>query len=116
MAASINYNNKKFRALHNSGNGEVDTALVFHYRQQGNILSCAYSGANIVQGHLLGLVADDGTITMRYHQVNTRGQLMTGTCISTPEIMENGKIKLYEDWQWTSGDLSAGNSVLIEID
>lgn len=116
MPGSINYHNKKFRALHNSDNGEVDAALVFHYKQQGNVLSCSYSGANIVQGHLLGIVADDGTINMCYHQVNSRGQLMTGTCTSTPELTENGKIKLHEDWQWTSGDMSKGNSVLIEID
>lgn len=116
MPAYINYNNKKFRALHNSDNGEVDAELVFHYQQQGNMLSCTYSGANIIQGHLLGIVADDGIIDMRYHQVNSRGQLMTGTCTSTPEIMENGKIKLHENWQWTSGDMSKGNSVLIEID
>jgi hypothetical protein len=116
MAASINYHNKKFRALENSENGEVDGALIFHYQQNGNVLSCTYSGAKIIQGHLLGIVADDGSINMRYHQVNIQGQLMTGTCISTPELMEDGKIKLQEDWQWTSGDLSAGNSVLIETE
>lgn len=115
MSTTINYDNKKFRALVNSDNGEVDAALVFHYRQSGNILSCGYSGEKIRQGHLLGIVEEDGSINMRYHQVNIQGQIMTGTCMSTPEVMADGKIKLHENWQWTSGDLSAGNSVLIEI-
>lgn len=115
MSATINYNNKKFCAIENSENGEVDAALVFHYKQQGNILSCSYSGAKILQGHLLGLVNDDGSINMRYHQVNIHQQLLTGTCISTPEIMPDGKIKLHEVWQWTSGDKSEGKSVLVEI-
>ncbi len=51
---------------------------------------------------------------MRYHQINDRGEIMTGFCKSTPEIMENGKIRLHEKWQWTSGDFSEGNSVLEE--
>jgi hypothetical protein len=29
--------------------------------------------------------------------------------------MENGKIRLYEEWQWTSGDQSKGSSILEEI-
>ncbi len=116
MSATINYNNKKFRALVNSDNGEVDAALVFNYQQNGNILTCTYNGEKIIQGHLLGIVANDGSINMRYHQINIHQQIMTGICTSTPEIMPDGKIKLHEDWQWTSGDLSAGNSVLIEID
>jgi len=41
--------------------------------------------------------------------------LMTGTCHSTPELLENGKIRLIENWQWTSGDKSKGNSVLEEL-
>ena len=40
---------------------------------------------------------------------------MTGICFSKPEIMENGKIRLYETWEWTSGDNSKGNSILEEI-
>lgn len=51
---------------------------------------------------------------MRYHQIKKSGNIMTGTCQSKPEIMENGKIKLYETWQWTSGDQSHGSSVLME--
>jgi len=30
-------------------------------------------------------------------------------------LTDNGKIKLYEKWEWTSGDKSSGKSVLIEI-
>ena len=52
---------------------------------------------------------------MSYHQVNTKGELMTGICFSEPKLTANGKIKLYENWKWTSGDKSSGTSVLIEI-
>ena len=52
---------------------------------------------------------------MRYHQINLREELSTGICFSKPEIMDNGKIRLYESWEWTSGDKSNGNSILEEI-
>jgi hypothetical protein len=51
---------------------------------------------------------------MRYHQVNDKDELMTGICISTPEMLENGKIRLYEKWEWTSGDKSKGQSIIDE--
>ena len=111
----MNYNNKKFRPVQNSANGETSAETIFEYIQEGNILTSTYCGGQIVKGHLIGLVAKDGTITMRYHQVNTKGELMTGKCTSQPELMENGKIRLHENWQWTSGDQSKGQSILEEV-
>jgi hypothetical protein len=51
---------------------------------------------------------------MRYHHVNTNGELMTGICRSTPELLPSGKIRLHEEWQWTSGDGSKGKSIVEE--
>ena len=111
----MNYHNKRFRPIQNSENGETTADTIFEYKQHGNILTSEYSGGEIVTGHLIGLVDEDGSIEMRYHQVNSKGVLMTGVCTSTPEILSNGKIRLHEDWQWTSGDRSAGKSILEEL-
>lgn len=111
----MNYNNKRFRALHTSINGETSGETIFLYRQEGSILTSEYQGGKIVMGHLIGIVDRHGTIDMRYHQVNTEGVLMTGKCISKPEIHIDGKIRLYESWEWTSGDHSKGKSILIEL-
>lgn len=35
---------------------------------------------------------------MRYHQVNDRGELMTGTRRSIPELLPEGRIRLHESW------------------
>ena len=110
----IEYNNRKFRPVSNSDNGEVSSDMVFHYRQNGNVLSCLYHGQSILHGHLIGLVDDSGCIEMSYHQVNNNGELKTGICRSTPEMID-GKIRLHEAWQWTSGDCSKGVSILDEI-
>lgn len=111
----MNYHNKRFKPVHNSDSGEVSEEMIFHYHQTGDVLSCEYSGKHIRFGHLLGLVDQKGKISMSYHQVNKNGELRSGTCISIPEVMENGKIRLLESWQWTSGDRSKGQSVLEEI-
>ncbi|GAB1855333.1 hypothetical protein MHTCC0001_01660 [Flavobacteriaceae bacterium MHTCC 0001] len=111
----LNYNNKTFKPVSSSENSETTSETVFIYQQEGSIITSTYQGGNIVKGHLIGLVDDNGIINMRYHQIHINGELMTGTCVSKPEITLNGKIRLYEDWQWTSGDKSKGHSILEEI-
>ena len=115
----MNYNNKKFRPVSNTENGETSEETIFHYKQEGNILTSKYSGGRIITGHLIGIVDEQGNIDMRYHQVNQKGELMTGICNSKPQLLENGKIRLYETWRWTNEnyleDKVKGNSILEEI-
>lgn len=110
----INYNNRVFKPIINTENGEASAETIFHYKQSGNILTSEYSGGKIVYGHLLGLVDREGNIDMRYHQINKNGEIMTGICKSVPELLSNGKIRLHETWLWTSGDGSEGTSVVEE--
>ena len=110
----MNYNNKVFKPISNTDNGETSNETIFHYKQVGNIVTATYSGGKIIQGHLIGLVDSFGNIEMRYHQVNNKNELMTGICKSTPEILANGKIRLHEAWEWTSGDKSTGTSIIEE--
>ena len=111
----INYNQKQFRAVSNSENGEIEAGVLFNYMQTGDVVTCSYSGGKIHYGHLLAKVDNQGRLDMRYHQLNSNGDLMTGICVSTPETMPNGKLRLHERWHWTSGDLSHGESVLEEV-
>jgi hypothetical protein len=113
--AALNYNHKTFRPLQQSDNSETSTETLFYYRQEGNILTAEYSGGQVLKGHLIGLVDEAGQIEMRYHQVNLRGELMTGICHSIPELLPNGKIRLHESWQWTSGNGSKGASIIEEL-
>jgi len=55
----INYNDKIFRPISNTENGETSNETKFHYKQVGNILSSEYSGGKILTGHLIGLVDKD---------------------------------------------------------
>lgn len=111
----ISYHNKKFRAVSNSENGETSSKTIFHYQQKGNIVTAEYFGGKIKYGHLIATVDQKGCLEMRYHQINENGDLMTGKCLSTPEILPDGRIRLHEKWQWTSGDFSEGESIIEEI-
>ena len=111
----VNYNDRKFRSFQNSATGEVGTETVFHYHQTDDTVWAEYSGGEIERGNLIAKCDSEGRLDMRYQHINKNGDLMTGVCTSTPEIVTNGRIRLREKWQWTAGDLSSGESVLEEI-
>ncbi len=111
----INLDKKVFKALLNSDNGEVGDDTIFYYSQQGNIISAEYKGGEIIKGNLIGKQLKDGRFDFVYHHINTNGDLKIGKCLSSATIVENGKIKLLEEWQWLSDDFSTGTSELIEI-
>jgi len=71
----------------------------------------SYEGGGIAHGHLIAKVALD----RRYHHRSPSGALMTGVCRSRLEILADGRYRLHEEWQWTSGDMSRGTSVVDEV-
>ncbi len=107
---------KTFTSISNTGSGEVGEDTVFHYHQEGRVVWAEYTGGAIVKGHLIAQVIEDGKLDMRYHHVNTAGEIMIGTCISTPGTSGDGRLIFKEAWQWLSGDRSSGSSEIIEVD
>jgi hypothetical protein len=43
----------------------------------------------------------------RYQQVSKDGVIKTGRCLSTPEVLPDGRLRLHEFWQWTGGRRAA---------
>lgn len=111
----INYDNRKFASVQNSETGEVSSETIFHYHQKEDLVWAEYAGGEIVFGNLIAKVLENDCLDMRYQHLNKRGELMTGVCRSTPEVLANGKICLHEQWQWTSGDFSKGESTVVEL-
>ena len=90
----INYDNKTFASVQNSETGDVDTETVFHYHQKDNLVWAEYTGGEIVFGSLIAKVTNDDLLEMRYQHLNAQGELMTGKCFSTPEILADGRMPL----------------------
>jgi hypothetical protein len=113
--SEFNYHERIFAPLSNSEGGEVSSATVFRYRQKDDVVWATYEGGEVAFGTLVARVLADGSLDMRYSHVNRRGELMTGRCRSTPELLPDGRLRLHERWRWTSGDGSEGESVVEEL-
>lgn len=109
------YHDKQFRSVSNTSSGEVSEETTFYYQQNGSVVSAHYEGGNIREGNLLGEVEPDGTIQMSYQHYNLNNEFRAGVCTSKPEILPDGKIRLHESWEWTSGISGRGNSIVEEI-
>lgn len=115
ISTDINYDGRKFISKMNFENGEVGEQTNFTYHQNGKLLWAEYSGGDILKGSLIGTVLCNGGLDFVYHHMNQNMQIKTGKCRSVPTVQENGKIELSEQWQWTSGDYSKGESLLVEV-
>lgn len=111
----ISYEGRNFRAISNSGTGEVSSATIFNYHQEENIVWAEYHGGDILRGQLIARALEDSSLDMRYQHINKKGELMIGRCSSIPEILPDGRIRLHESWQWECGDFSKGVSMIEEI-
>lgn len=110
----ICYDGKCFVPRENTENGEVDGSTLFVYHQDKNVLWANYSGGEIIRGHLIGTVAENGELDFYYQHINEQKQVRIGVCHSVPQILDSGKIKLSENWKWLNGDKSEGKSVVVE--
>lgn len=110
-----NLDGRIFASVSNTENGEVGADTLFYYRQTGDIVTAEYSGGSIVSGQLLAQVLDNGQLDMRYHHLNSNGEFMLGKCLSTPQVLADGRLRFKECWQWLSRDMTSGYSEIEEI-
>ena len=115
MRHGIDYDNRIFKSIATTPNGEVGGETLFHYRQAGSRVWANYEGGGVSAGHLIATADAEGALDMRYHHVSPGGALMTGICRSRLEILPDGRYRLHETWQWTSGDRSRGTSIVEEV-
>jgi hypothetical protein len=112
----LDYEGRKFVSVENSPSGEVGPETVFEYHQDGDVVWATYGGGSVRFGTLVAKADGEGRLDARYGHVNTSGELMTGECSSVPELLPDGRVRLREEWRWTSGDRSSGRSVVEEVE
>ncbi len=110
----FNLNNKQFRGRSNSSGGEVSSTTLFTYYQDGEVIWGNYAGGAILKGTLIGKIIDHDTIEFNYSHINQDMELLSGYCRSTIELMTTGKLRLHEQWEWTTGKLGKGVSIIEE--
>lgn len=111
----VDYDSRILASRSNTANGDAGGETLFHYRQRENTVWATYEGGRVRFGTLLAVPDTAGLLHMRYQHVNQEGDLRTGVCWAAPELLADGRVRLQECWQWTSGDGSRGRSVVEEI-
>lgn len=109
------FQNKKFALLSNSSNGQVNNETIFHYQQQGDLVTADYSGGSIRYGKIIAKLEVDH-LYMLYQCITTQNQLRAGKAIAKIGINELGKMKLELDWEWMGENPEKGKSEYIEIE
>src|SRR6185312_9448509 len=103
------------RCLSDAVGGTAGNETIFSSRQTGHHITATYRGGDIVDGSLAATADDEGNLNIRYQHIDSSGQFLTGHGFSRPRVSDNGKIRLYVEWQWTCGDYRKGVSVLEEM-
>ncbi len=108
----INYDGRRFRSTAHAPGEEGAVAV---YRQSGDLLWAEFAGGNARRGALSGRCAADGTLEFGYTMVLTSGDVICGRCVSTPEILDDGRIRLHEQWERYGPHAATGVSEIEEI-
>jgi len=111
----MNLNNKKFVTTENKS-GLSTNETVFHYFQNGKIITGKYKGGGILEGLIVGKQTDISKIELLFQCLTEDGELKVGKSTGVISENQNRKLELKFDWNWLNGDLSGGKSEYIEIE
>jgi len=92
-----------------------ESATVAHYHQEQDLLWADFTGGEVRRGSLAGTCGPDGVLRFAYSMVLTSGEVITGLCHSTPEVLADGRIRLNEQWERFGAHPSSGSSALEEL-
>lgn len=111
----IDFDRRRFRTVRNSDAGESSSETVFRYRQKGSVVWATYRGGDVTYGTLLARVDGDGRLDVVTQHLNKNGDFRTGRCRTRTEVLPDGRYRLHERWEWTSGAAGSGRSVTEEV-
>lgn len=101
------YDGRRFRA-------EGSTAIA-RYRQEGELVWAEVSGGEVLRGAITGLCDPTGTLHLGYTIVLATGEVVCGHTVNTPEVAEDGRLRLRETWQRFRPEAASGTSYLHEV-
>lgn len=110
-----NLNNRVFKSVSNTENGEVSGETIFRYYQETDHIWASYSGGDIRKGFLIGKYIELDKIYFTYQHINKNKEIRNGKCRSKLEYLPDGRLCLHESWQWLDSDKTLGSSVIEEV-
>jgi hypothetical protein len=115
----MNLAGKAFRAVTNSANGSLNGETVMHFLSDDGanegIVTGHYAGGTIRAGQVLARRINDSELEMLYQGATTAGAIQSGKARAVFTTGEDGKRRMSLQWQWFTGDQSAGHSEWVEL-
>jgi hypothetical protein len=108
----VDLDGRVFVARENVAAGEVDARTRFLYRQRGAHIWATYEGGPVRHGALAARDARGGRLALRYEHESPAGGFRSGRCVSVPERLADGRLRLHEYWAWDDG--TPGRSIVEE--
>lgn len=106
----IDYDGRRFRPLEDTAGGRLAV-----YRQDGELLWGEFAGGRARRGALAGRCGPDGALDFAYCMVLDTGEVVSGHCSSTPELLADGRVRLRETWERYGPHSDQGVSWLEEV-
>lgn len=112
--SAINYDNRRFGLVNESGTPVGDDRPTGVYHQDGALVWAEFhAGGRLRSGRLVGLGQPDGMIDAGYCLLMADGELVAGQVHSVPTVLAGGRIRLADHWQRLDG--STGVSYIEEL-
>ncbi len=99
-----------FRAVSNSKNGSLNTETVMHFTMDEGVVVGNYHGGSILVGHVLGRRLGESDMELLYQGATVSGGIQAGRAQARFARNADGRPSMYLEWQWLTGDRSAGQS------
>lgn len=111
---TINYDGRVFRpaGARPAADDDISTG---QYHQDGETIWAHFAGGEVVRGYLVGRCEPDGTLDLAYCQVLADSSVISGKVRSTPELLEDGRIRLHEHWERFTPTPAQGTSTIEEV-
>ena len=110
MSPLPEYGGRRFRAV---GAGPDAASTEGRYFQDGDLVWADITGPAVRAGRLVATRRPDGALDAAYCFLTAAGETVAGACLSTPEVLADGRLRLTEHWRRLDG--STGVSHIEEV-
>ena len=109
----FSFDGKRMNATVTAPNGAINENTIFHFKQKGDLITAKYAGGKVTAGFLIGKISS-GKFEFQYTQMHEDYSLHGGHSICEIDIAKDGRLKLTEYFEWSSGE--KGINVIEELE
>jgi hypothetical protein len=104
----LNLDKMEMRVIETAPTGVVGDGTRFLFSQKGNTVSARYQGGPVEVGYLVGCLNGD-KLECRWAQMSAAGRLDGGVSICDVKRHENGKLRIFEHFEWETRPTTGTN-------